>query len=274
VFPPKKIVFPVDFSERCEWVAPMALAFARRFESELTLLHVSPLEGDKAPVPPARVALETFAARSLPGLDTKLALLQGDPAREIVRFSEEHHADLLMMPTRGRGAFRRFLFGSVTAKILHDAAQPVWTDIHAREIPTPRNTSFHNVVCALDLTKKNQAALRWAAQFSAAAGARLLLVHVVPLVVYASKEVAYWTWQREIIAAAREHIESLLLREGIQAALDVVTGDIPYAVRDAARNAQADLLVIARSLDNGQPGRLRSHAYPIIQHSPCPVVSV
>jgi nucleotide-binding universal stress UspA family protein len=116
--------------------------------------------------------------------------------------------------------------------------------------------------------------LRWAAQFSAAAGARLLLVHVVPLVVYASKEVAYWTWQREIIAAAREHIESLLLREGIQAALDVVTGDIPYAVRDAARNAQADLLVIARSLDNGQPGRLRSHAYPIIQHSPCPVVSV
>lgn len=274
MFPPKRIVFPVDFSERCESVAPMALAFARRFQSELTLLHVSPPERENAPLTPARVALETFAARSLPDLDTKLELLQGDPATEIVRFSEEHQADLVMMPTRGYGAFRRFLFGSVTAKVLHDARPPVWTDVHAREISTPRETSIRSVVCAMDLSEKNRLALRWAAQFSAEAGARLLLVHVVPLVVYAAKEVAYWTWQREIVAAAREQIEALQLREGTQAALDVVTGDIPYAVRDAARNAQADLLVLARSLDDGQPGRLRSHAYPIIQHSPCPVVSV
>jgi RNA polymerase primary sigma factor len=38
--------------------------------------------------------------------------------------------------------------------------------------------------------------------------------------------------------------------------------------------AEADLLVIGRGAENGHLGRLRNHAYPIIRHSPCPVVSV
>ena len=40
MFPPKKILFPVDFSERSVAVAPMARAFAEQFNCALTLLHV------------------------------------------------------------------------------------------------------------------------------------------------------------------------------------------------------------------------------------------
>jgi hypothetical protein len=35
--------------------------------------------------------------------------------------------DLIVTPTHGYGLFRRFLFGSATLKVLHDAACPVWT---------------------------------------------------------------------------------------------------------------------------------------------------
>ena len=34
------------------------------------------------------------------------------------------------MPTHGFGPLRRFLLGSVAAKVLHDAQCPVWTSVH------------------------------------------------------------------------------------------------------------------------------------------------
>ena len=274
MFPPKKILFPVDFSERCASVAPMAETFTRRFQSELTLLHVLPPEALDVPFTPAQAALETFVAHKLAGIETKQVLLHGDPAGEIVRFAQEQNSDLIMMPTHGYGPFRRFLFGSVTAKVLHDARPAVWTDVHAEEIVSHRETSFHCVACALDLSEKSQSAMRWAAQFCAETGARLLLVHAIPLVVYAANEFSYWNWQQELTDAAREQIDCLQRREGTHATVDIVTGAVPYAVRAAAEGAHADLLVIGRSLDDGQAGRLRTHAYPIIQHSPCPAVSV
>ena len=39
------------------------------------------------------------------------------------------------MPTHGYGPFRRFILGSNTAKVLHDADCPVWTGVHVEEIP-------------------------------------------------------------------------------------------------------------------------------------------
>lgn len=141
MFPPKKILFPVDFSERCASVAPMAETFTRRFQSELTLLHVLPPEALDVPFTPAQAALETFAAHKLAGIETKQVLLHGDPAGEIVRFAQEQNSNLIMMPTHGYGPFRRFLFGSVTAKVLHDARPPVWTDVHAEEIVSYRDRS-------------------------------------------------------------------------------------------------------------------------------------
>ena len=40
MFPPKKILFPVDFSVRCTDAARMVETFSGHFQAELTLLHV------------------------------------------------------------------------------------------------------------------------------------------------------------------------------------------------------------------------------------------
>ena len=51
MFPPKKILFPVDFSERCTDAARMAETFTGHFQAELTLLHVvEPLTYNDVPV--------------------------------------------------------------------------------------------------------------------------------------------------------------------------------------------------------------------------------
>jgi len=52
-----------------------------------------------------------------------------------------------MMPTHGLGGFRRFLLGSVTAKVLHDADCPVWTGVHLERAPHSKQLSS-GISCA------------------------------------------------------------------------------------------------------------------------------
>ena len=47
----------------------------------------------------------------------------GDPAEELVRASQD--ADMLVVGSRGSGAFAKLLLGSVSSKVTHHAASPV-----------------------------------------------------------------------------------------------------------------------------------------------------
>lgn len=43
----------------------------------------------------------------------------GDPAREIAGFAEKSKADLIVMPSRGKGGAIRVLLGSVAERVIH-----------------------------------------------------------------------------------------------------------------------------------------------------------
>jgi len=58
------------------------------------------------------------------------------------------------------------------------------------------------------------------------------------------------------------------------APLCVAVGDVAGAVREEAERHNSDLLIIGRGALHGTMGRLRTHAYGIIRHAPCPVLSV
>jgi hypothetical protein len=51
------------------------------------------------------------------------------------------------MPTRGLWPSRRFLIGSATAKVLHDATYAVWTNPHPQELP--QFAGFHQLSCTI-----------------------------------------------------------------------------------------------------------------------------
>src|SRR5262249_1171856 len=155
-FPPKNILFPTDFSDRAAAIAPMAAEFARRFDAQVTLLNVAPLFPDGSPEM-QRLRLDAFAAVEFAGGGAKRVTLasDNDPAREITSFAQQHETDLIVMPTHGYGPFRRFLFGSTTLKVLHDAECPIWTSTHVEHAPDYRNVQFRQVVCALDVSSKS-----------------------------------------------------------------------------------------------------------------------
>jgi nucleotide-binding universal stress UspA family protein len=68
-----------------------------------------------------------FAAGELGHFRVHPLVFGGDPATAIVEKAHSECADLIVMATHG---FRRFILGSVTAKVLHDADCPVWTGAH------------------------------------------------------------------------------------------------------------------------------------------------
>jgi nucleotide-binding universal stress UspA family protein len=58
-------------------------------------------------------------SRALP---IEIVVAEGPPARAILEFVEENQVDLLVMATHGRTGIRRWVYGSVTEKCLHNTA--------------------------------------------------------------------------------------------------------------------------------------------------------
>jgi len=281
-----RILLPVDFSGRCVGGAHYAQALAARFGSEITILHVLPpphyefsaLEVGGSVLnelfatrsAQIRGELDRYLAAELDQVQVRRVLLEGDPARKIVEHAHTENVDLMIMPTHGYGPFRRFILGSVTTKVLHDADCPIWTGIHLEESVSVSSIAFRNVLVAVDLGEQSGRTLEWGGWLAAAFGARLSVVHAIPSLegkVAGSAEVE---WRAHVT----KEIETLQTRAGSSADVIVESGDAPQAVCATAERLRADVLVIGRGSAAGIFGRLRTNAYAIIRQSPCPVVSV
>jgi nucleotide-binding universal stress UspA family protein len=289
MLPLNKILLPVDFSERSIGAGRYAAALARS-GTEILVLHVlEPLRYELTALDfggtmmnglaverkaMAERELEMFLKEELAGCNVRRVLAEGDPAREVVAFAHQEKVNLIAMPTHGYGPFRRFILGSVTAKVLHDADCPVLTGVHIEQAGGPRQIEFHNVVCAVDLGPQSRRAFCWAAETAREFSARLTLMHAAPSIEASHGEYFDATLPAEIGQAAREELETLRSAVGAEADVIVERGDAPRAVCATAERLGADLLVIGRGSAAGVFGRLRTNAYAIIRQSPCPVVSV
>jgi nucleotide-binding universal stress UspA family protein len=279
----KKILLPVDFSDKSAAVAHYAKAFALRFRSEVTLLHViqaveligtpevgvvSVIDLNAERLAAVEARLDEFLSAELEGLPVRRVVTDGDPAHQIVQHAHNDHVDLVMTATHGFGRFRQFLLGSVVAKVLHDADCPVWTAVHHEQAPAVESISFARIACAINLGPHTQTVLSWALSIAAQLGARLSVIHILP-----GAGAPPGSPDSQQAERRREQIRELLRDKGA-ADVAVASGDVPRQIREIVLREAADLLVIGRGAGKGMVGRLRSHAYAIIRDSPCPVVSV
>src|SRR5689334_17044250 len=76
------------------------------------------------------------------GLNVTRTVEVGDAAHRITQYVDEHGVDLVVVPTHGRGKFRRLLLGSVTSKVLHIPSVPCGPPrIRRRSFPVGSRTS-------------------------------------------------------------------------------------------------------------------------------------
>ncbi len=272
MFPISKILAPVDFSDRSLAVLHYAKAIASGYQAELVLLHLmnpvhtitaaGPFGPVLVPVPQtvfedAATHLDQFGAGLLADVQVRRLVYEGDPVEQIVAFAHSEDTQLIVMSTHGFGALRRFLLGSVVAKVLHDVACPVLTGVHRQESPEPKPPSFSKVLCALDLGPNSGRILEWASQSAKDFHAKLGVVHVV----HSGSPGHEREELDKVVQALGAHADDVYIREGEAAKM----------ICSVAESSGADLLVIGRG---SHEGRLRSNAYAVISQSPCPVVSV
>jgi nucleotide-binding universal stress UspA family protein len=272
-----KILFPVDFSKRCEGAALAVRTMAVQFQAEVTALHV-------VEVASANSAYESLVARAREKMDELVTrefrdcvvvpcFERGDPAQVLLSYVRNGHFDLIMMPTHGYGPFRRFLLGSVTAKILHDASCPVWTSAHLETWPATRNMGIQKVLAAVDFGPRSSVVLQLALQVAEKFHASLTAAHVIPI--SSPFMEGYWIqdWREEARKAVPEQLQKLLPSGSPPVEIEVLEGSPAAALSDAARRLDADLVVIGRSRALEMSGKLGANAYAIIARSPCPVLS-
>jgi nucleotide-binding universal stress UspA family protein len=282
------ILFPVDFSERCRGAAHYVEALAGRFDSRLVLLHVVETTiGQPGDLDFGGLALsahwEDRLARSQELLDRFMddqqflnierRLETGDPGRTIIRVTKEENAGLIMLPTHGYGGFRRFILGSVTAKVLHDADCPVWTGVHLETAPPLEAIQIRRILCAVDLTQRCRNIIEAGMQLADEYGAELALAHIVPGSEAIPEKLMDCELRRHLIAQAREQLCTEAADAGVKGTLLVRSGEVAKAVDETAKEFGADLVIIGRGHQHGL-GRLRTHSYSIIRESPCPVISI
>ncbi|MBA3975045.1 MAG: hypothetical protein C0504_12615 [Candidatus Solibacter sp.] len=287
--PLKQILVPVDFSDRAMGAVRHAEALQRRFDSRIVLLHVLPpphyefgaMEVGGAVLEDlfrtrseqARQDLDNFLRDEIPAGKCDRLLIEGDPSSVIVETAHGRGCDLIVMPTHGYGPFRRFILGSVTAKVLHDADCPVWTGVHL-EAPSVDAVHVDHIAVGLDLGASSERTLMWASRLAARIGAKLSLIHAMPNLEGKAGEYFDPDWRKHVETSVHETVNNLTASLSIQAPLHIDSGDAATVVCDIVSGINADLLVIGRGSAAGVFGRLRANAYSIIRQSACPVVSV
>jgi nucleotide-binding universal stress UspA family protein len=291
----RRILFPVDFSERAKAVAPFVLSMAQRHKAAVVLMNViqppPPLYGGINMVYPetfdyteSREAvlgnMEQFAAAELPKLDVSSVVDVGDPASLIIDYANDNDSangngiDLICLPTHGYGTFRRALLGSVTAKVLHDAGIPVWTSAHAPEASHRAHPQPRHVLVAIDPDKNARETLDAAVDIAKESGATLDIVTAVSEGSVFGPAMADAELEKLLIDGMSEVLAKLQVEAGSEAGTVIEIGGPASVVRAAALSKRADLVVVGRSDKHGLLGRLHDDSYAIIREAPCPVLSV
>ena len=282
-----KILFPVDFSNRCVLAARHVKTWAEKLSAALNTLHVVDLEefgySDQrdynviSDLIVRRTAdLKYFADHYLGVNLAHHIVVKGDTRAQIESFAKQEKVDLIMLPRNHQSIGFRLLRDSLTATILDKSTASLWITEHVEAI---NKLSVDRILCAvhfardLMLDSQNYRILQ-----KVLALAKALRAEVTFLNVIAEEEEEEETTRGPEDANSSSGIEPWLLqaREQFGNAAEFLRqeGDVVSAIADITNRKAADLVVVGPT----RPGTLGLgvHGHILqIDHAACrPILSV
>lgn len=144
MFPLNKIICPTDFSKPALEGLKIGLEMVDKFDAELIVAYVIEPPGwsGMTYAPPVSNlvdvsnAIREEAVKQLNKIQSemipehvryRLLTVEGKPAEEIVKLAREESAGLIVIATHGYSGLHRFVFGSVTERVVRTAKCPVLT---------------------------------------------------------------------------------------------------------------------------------------------------
>lgn len=276
------IVFATDFSKVSQAALPYVAAIAKRYGSEVHLVHIwSPISVAMATREDggyllgeidfySRTALERIASDPvLAGVTTKLNVAGGDVVDELKSLVADVGADLLVLATHGRTGVKHMVMGSTAENLWRHLPCPVLT-IGPHCIPSD-GFNLDCIVVPTDLTANSRSVLRYVSAIAKDNNASILGVHVLPLIAKSSTEHAP---EVKPLIAEMEKSFSAELSPHCHARFLVEYGDPAEAVLQVARRHSADLIAMSVR----ERARLATHfrnttAYGIAVQATCPVLT-
>lgn len=261
------LVCGVDGSDESIAAVAVARTLAERLGSRLLVAHVREPAGTLAHgrdveaeshwrrASAAIMSLPKRIEARLEGVDADRRILHGAPAEALTELVRDEDAALLVVGSRGRGAMKAALLGSVSSEVVRASDRPVViVGPEAGRQPDPDFSDHSTVVCGVDGSEQATWVARVAAELAAALRIELVLVHAYqPMSSSAAipaPGAAPPVDHQVLDARQRERAESLLAEVARTVAPDVATrthvepGDAASALRRSAGAADAALIVV------------------------------
>jgi nucleotide-binding universal stress UspA family protein len=277
--PFRTILFAADFSENSMEAFRMAGSLAVDDKTRLFVVHVS--GPDQAAEGPARItgreALEKRLGETyVPNhpVDVTCVVREGDISAGILGIAREIGADLIVMGTQGRTGLRRLIAGSVATAVLREAPCPVLA-LSSRAGDRTRGP-VRVILHPTDFSPSSEGALRVARALAGDLGARLFLLHVLPLAILMDGSMAAEVDPqpyRDSLRNLAEALDGPDLKQPIETLL--VHGFDREEICRVAEQTACDLIVMGTHGRSGV-GRLvlGSVAEAVLPRVDCPVLVV
>lgn len=144
-----RILVPTDGAEGTERVVAHAAELAKIHDAVLEAVYVvNTASFANLPMETSWEGVSTMLrdegeaaldeAERVSDVPLKRRMLEGNPAREVVRYAKDSDTDLIVMGTHGRGGLNRILLGSVAERVVRSSPIPVLT-VRVGEAPDPED---------------------------------------------------------------------------------------------------------------------------------------
>jgi nucleotide-binding universal stress UspA family protein len=288
----RNVLIGIDFSETSEGALRWGLDVARHHQAAAVLVHALRLPSmvtPYIPVPPdIDVELERKAVDRLAEIERRCAasgvavtteIRHDQPAAALRQAALEHHADLVVVGTRGLSRLEHLLLGSIAEQVIATAPAPVLA-VHTEDFD--RHRPLRRVLVPTDFSEEATRSARVALELIGARGkGELILAHAyhmpVEYAAYGALPVN-WNFVEEAARAAESELTKWakeLSATGWKVTTEAAEGPAAYVIERLAREREVDLIAMGT---HGRGGLrelvLGSVAKRVVQHSPCPVLTV
>jgi nucleotide-binding universal stress UspA family protein len=274
------VLCPTDFSEPSRGALRYAGAIAEHFYADLLVLVVNdPFLTDAAGAAmdnqflqqQTRAALSAFIADTfaagrpqVPAL--RQHLVTGQPAEEILRCAEEFKADVIVMSTHGATGLRKWMFGSVTERVLRHTYLPVLVtpggDAGPANLEAWRAT-VKRVLVPVDFSDWTPQQVAIARGLAEALGSELLFAHVVTPDGSADR------------VDVHQRLDGLIrsVPAHLRPAMTISSGDPATEIARIARDGEANLIVMGLHSSPSRQQHMGRITYALLRHTPALVLA-
>lgn len=176
----EKILWATDFHQAAVDAKQTAVMLAKKFQSEITLIHVIPeLEDISLPRETVIENIKKMLANirdriSGEGITTpEPILLIGSPFDQITRYADEHNVNIIIMGAGEKSSTQKFQLGITAGQIIRNSRKPVWI---VKKGAAPQ---LKKILCPVDFSDSSERALKNAVHLARQFEAQLTVLHVI-----------------------------------------------------------------------------------------------